>query len=156
MKLTKEDKTKIEELKNNNKEVINSLTRLDYFIWSYSFDELTHMLVLMYDNLGLIEEFNIPVDALISFSKNLQSCYFDNPYHNFLHAFDVTQMCFYFIKKSKCKDYLTKIDQLALLTSALCHDVSHPGYIILIYVSYNSIGTTNTYQINAQSELSLL
>lgn len=105
------------------------LSRLDYFVWSYQYDELTYMLILMYDNLGLVDEFNIPIDNIVSLCKALQGSYLDNPYHNFRHAFDVTQMCYYYVTQSKCRAFLTKLDQLALLTSALCHDVSHPGKI---------------------------
>ncbi|XP_063899994.1 high affinity cGMP-specific 3',5'-cyclic phosphodiesterase 9A-like isoform X2 [Zophobas morio] len=60
-----------------------------------------------------------------------------NPYHNFNHAFCVTQMMFAIISKV---DWFTTKEVFVLLISAFCHDLDHPG-------------TNNKFQIAANTPL---
>jgi hypothetical protein len=81
----------------------------------------------MLDRMGLIDHFDIPRANLINFCRTLTKSYRKNPYHNFGHAFDVAQMCFKMVYKTKAQDLLTELDMLALMLAAICHDVDHPG-----------------------------
>jgi hypothetical protein len=107
----------------------NKCVKWDYDVWALERDEMIDGVILMFDNLGLLEEFDIPIDKLRNFAKEIQRNYHNNPYHNFRHAFDVMQMCYTFLVESKAKVYLTKQDKLVLLIAALCHDVDHPGIL---------------------------
>ena len=116
---------------------------LGYNVWSFSLIELEGVITVMFDNLGFLDDFLIPLDLLSNFVRTLQRSYKTNPFHNFQHAFDVSQMCYIMLTKSKAYYYLSKMDQLAIIVGALCHDVCHPG-------------TTNAFQVNVQSELAMI
>jgi len=72
-----------------------------------------------------------------------------NPYHNFAHACDVTQMVFHLLSEASTSrstlmaSLLTPLHELCLLVAALCHDLEHPG-------------TSNAFQANVVSELAVL
>ncbi|KAJ2881790.1 3',5'-cyclic-nucleotide phosphodiesterase, partial [Coemansia aciculifera] len=78
----------------------------------------------------------------------LESAYYDNPYHNFCHAVDVTQCTFYMLhtiglfnkngpRRSSLRSpadtsfpvrsILRPIDAVALVVASMCHDLGHPG-----------------------------
>merc|ERR1712232_238265 len=53
--------------------------------------------------------------------------YHDNPYHNYIHGADVVASVHRLMMTLRCGDWLSEIDMYALLVSALCHDIGHPG-----------------------------
>ncbi|KAJ2041519.1 3',5'-cyclic-nucleotide phosphodiesterase [Coemansia sp. S16] len=78
----------------------------------------------------------------------LESAYYDNPYHNFCHAVDVTQCTFYMLhtiglfnktgpRRSSLRSpadtsfpvrsILRPTDAVALVVASMCHDLGHPG-----------------------------
>ncbi|KAI8322641.1 HD-domain/PDEase-like protein, partial [Martensiomyces pterosporus] len=82
------------------------------------------------------------------FVSILESAYYDNPYHNFHHAIDVTQCTYYMLhslgmfnkngmRRSSLRSptetsfpvhtILKPTDVLALIIASLCHDLGHPG-----------------------------
>lgn len=89
--------------------------------------ELVDLIVKMFKHFHLLEAFKISEEALLFFLHRVKSEYRNVPYHNFLHAFDVTQMTFYFLTEGGLSEYLTDLDILALLISSVSHDVCHPG-----------------------------
>ncbi|KAF2369133.1 3'5'-cyclic nucleotide phosphodiesterase catalytic domain [Trinorchestia longiramus] len=50
-----------------------------------------------------------------------------NPYHNALHAADVTQAMHCYLQESKIREHMTPMEMLAALLAAVCHDLDHPG-----------------------------
>lgn len=72
--------------------------------------------------------------------ERVASCYQENNYHCFTHACDVTISAFVLLTKFGGAEYLRPIDSLALVVTALMHDVGHPG-------------KTNAFEKQAQSEL---
>lgn len=67
-----------------------------------------------------------------------------NPFHNFRHAFRVSHVAFLFVARSDLRGRaLRDLDVLALLFSAICHDLEHPGL-------------TNAYQVNTKHRLALV
>ncbi|PWA27606.1 hypothetical protein CCH79_00000047 [Gambusia affinis] len=50
-----------------------------------------------------------------------------NPYHNAVHAADVTQAMYCYIKETKLAEQLTPLDVFLGLMAAAAHDVDHPG-----------------------------
>lgn len=78
------------------------------------------------------------IDQLYDFIVELSVSYHNgNPYHNFAHAVDVLQCCYYFLGKlglvpfpnqvTRPQDLLRPNDVFALLIAALGHDAAHPG-----------------------------
>lgn len=58
-------------------------------------------------------------------------------YHNFNHAFDVTQTLFAMFAFAEDVQLLTALEQVVLLISAVCHDIAHPGVSNRYLVSTN-------------------
>ena len=79
---------------------------------------------------------------MFRFLLRVQENYRNNPFHNFRHAFCVTQMMYVLIHGCRLQESLSKRDICVLLTACICHDLDHPGY-------------NNTYQINARTELAV-
>lgn len=57
----------------------------------------------------------------------LRANYNNNSYHSFKHAVDVMQAIFWVLHSSNLRSQMRPLEILALLISALAHDVSHPG-----------------------------
>lgn len=51
-----------------------------------------------------------------------------NPYHNNVHAADVTQAMACFLSEPLLRKHLTPLEVMASLVAAVCHDVDHPGF----------------------------
>lgn len=49
------------------------------------------------------------------------------PYHNWYHAVDVTHCVFRLLNLCATERFLSNVERFALITSALCHDIGHPG-----------------------------
>ncbi|EGG23932.1 cAMP phosphodiesterase [Cavenderia fasciculata] len=127
----------------SNKDTKEGIKEWEFDVFRYSEDDLMPMLVDMFENFQLLETFKIPIEKLQSFIMAVHSLYRkNNRYHNFMHAFDVTQTCYTFLTSFKAAEYLTHLDILSLLIASMCHDLNHPGF-------------NNTFQVNAQTELSL-
>mmetsp|Transcript_124312 Transcript_124312/g.247824 ORF Transcript_124312/g.247824 Transcript_124312/m.247824 type:complete len:1077 (+) Transcript_124312:60-3290(+) len=62
------------------------------------------------------------------FITDVQSGYNNQPYHNFLHAVDILQTVFQFMKVTESVKWMHNIDQYALMIAALGHDIGHEGF----------------------------
>lgn len=67
----------------------------------------------------------------------------NNEYHSFHHVVDVMHSSYLFLKTFKAEQYLTDLEQFALVTGAICHDLDHPG-------------TNNTYHVNKHTPLAIV
>jgi hypothetical protein len=85
----------------------------------------------------------VPILIFEAFIKVLEENYLDNPYHNYVHCVDVCHACYLYLTKYKAGELLQLADILALLISALCHDINHPGL-------------NNSFHVKQQSELAKL
>jgi hypothetical protein len=74
----------------------------------------------------LVKHFNFPEDKLVAFLATLEHRYADNPYHNRIHAADVTRSVHYMLTAGMSK-YFTEEQQLALYIAAAAHDAEHGG-----------------------------
>uniref|UniRef100_A0A672SP59 Phosphodiesterase n=1 Tax=Sinocyclocheilus grahami TaxID=75366 RepID=A0A672SP59_SINGR len=93
----------------------------------------------------LISRFKIPVSALVSFVEALEVGYskHKNPYHNLIHAADVTQTVHYLLLKTGMVHWLTELEIFAMLFAAAVHDYEHTG-------------TTNNFHIQTRSDTAIL
>ncbi|XP_031729198.1 calcium/calmodulin-dependent 3',5'-cyclic nucleotide phosphodiesterase 1A [Anarrhichthys ocellatus] len=131
---------------------LTALKEVDH--WSFdvfSFHEGTgdHALkFLVYDLLNrydLINRFRIPVQALVQFVEALENGYSKhrNPYHNLIHAADVTQTAHFLMLHTGLMHWLSELEILAMVFAAAIHDFEHTG-------------TTNNFHIHARSEVAIL
>ncbi|XP_076146996.1 high affinity 3',5'-cyclic-AMP phosphodiesterase 7A isoform X2 [Alosa pseudoharengus] len=77
---------------------------------------------------GLIELFQLDMVKLRRFLVMVQEDYHSqNPYHNAVHAADVTQAMYCYLREPKLSKSLTSCDILLGLLAAASHDLDHPG-----------------------------
>ncbi len=123
--------------------LIQELAQWSFDVFKHPEDGLLSLVKQMFVHSDLLEHFNIREDVLDRFLETVRQMYKPVPYHNWLHAFDVTQAAFCFLVQFDGQTKLTHLDFLALLVSALCHDMSHPG-------------VNNAHLVMTQSDLALL
>ncbi|XP_029450985.1 calcium/calmodulin-dependent 3',5'-cyclic nucleotide phosphodiesterase 1B isoform X2 [Rhinatrema bivittatum] len=137
---------------NHSLAVVNSLKNLD--LWNFDVFSLNrvsedHALkTIVFELLtrhNLNSRFKIPVVFLMAFLDCLESGYgkYRNPYHNQIHAADVTQTVHCFLLRTGMVHCLTEIEVLAILFAAAIHDFEHTG-------------TTNSFHIQTKSDCALL
>ncbi|KAF5897502.1 high affinity cAMP-specific 3',5'-cyclic phosphodiesterase 7A isoform X1, partial [Clarias magur] len=105
--------------------------------WNFDiflFDRLTNGNSLIYltlyllNHYGLIELFQLDMVKVRRFLVLVQEDYHNhNPYHNSVHAADVTQAMHCYLKEPKLAKSLTSCDILLGLLAAATHDLDHPG-----------------------------
>jgi hypothetical protein len=122
---------------------IEALNSWEFQATIYTHEQLMKFIVVMFSELGLLNEFHIPLPRMLHFLGTLNRSYNANPYHNWVHACDVAQVCYMILKKTRVVEMLQRLDHFALMVGALCHDLDHPGL-------------NNVFQINARTDLSML
>ncbi|EQC38534.1 hypothetical protein SDRG_04240 [Saprolegnia diclina VS20] len=90
-------------------------------------DQLRHLCVEAFREIGLFETFSVPAEVGLAFVTRVQEEYLDNPYHSWWHGVDVFQRCFALLSRTSLLSLLQPMHVFALLLSALTHDVGHPG-----------------------------
>jgi len=92
----------------------------------------------------LLKTFRIPPKTLLTFLMTLEDHYIkDIPYHNHLHAADVTQSTHILLGFTALEEVFSPLEVLAAILASCIHDVDHPG-------------VTNQYLVNTGSELALM
>ncbi|XP_076472240.1 high affinity cGMP-specific 3',5'-cyclic phosphodiesterase 9A-like [Babylonia areolata] len=124
-------------------EVREELRKTRFDNWQWDFPEMLVLLRQMFIDLRLIYTFNIQMPVLQNWLFAVFSKYKHVPFHNFEHAFTVSQMMYGLMWLIDLPSKLDPLDILTLMVSAICHDIDHPGY-------------SNTYQVNARTPLALL
>jgi cAMP-specific phosphodiesterase 4 len=82
----------------------------------------------MFDNLDVLQRWKIDPTLFSNFLHAIASGYrASNSYHNFHHACDVTHVCYRMLTLSQIRNCLQRVEILALMISALAHDIDHPG-----------------------------
>ncbi|XP_030772499.1 calcium/calmodulin-dependent 3',5'-cyclic nucleotide phosphodiesterase 1A isoform X1 [Rhinopithecus roxellana] len=106
---------------------------------------LKFMIYELFTRYDLINRFKIPVSCLITFAEALEVGYskYKNPYHNLIHAADVTQTVHYIMLHTGIMHWLTELEILAMVFAAAIHDYEHTG-------------TTNNFHIQTRSDVAIL
>nr|XP_048281873.1 calcium/calmodulin-dependent 3',5'-cyclic nucleotide phosphodiesterase 1A isoform X4 [Myodes glareolus] len=106
---------------------------------------LKFMIYELFTRYDLINRFKIPVSCLIAFVEALEVGYnkHKNPYHNLVHAADVTQTVHYILLHTGIMHWLTELEILAMIFAAAIHDYEHTG-------------TTNNFHIQTRSDAAML
>lgn len=89
---------------------------------------LSNIICFIFDKEGLFNEMDIPIAETSALMGRIQSSYLDNPYHNAIHAFDVTQVMHYFLKTCEFSSVgsLDPLEKIAMYLGAAIHDMEHP------------------------------
>eukprot|EP00002_Diphylleia_rotans_P022039 TRINITY_DN4310_c0_g1_i4.p1 TRINITY_DN4310_c0_g1~~TRINITY_DN4310_c0_g1_i4.p1 ORF type:complete len:1071 (+),score=217.40 TRINITY_DN4310_c0_g1_i4:111-3323(+) len=123
---------------------IETIAKLDFKCWEFSVDEIVGLFVYMFEDLGFIQKYKIDRLKLYNFLLKCQSLYrSDVPYHNFVHAFDVTHCTYLFFKHCNIREYLTDVEIFGLFVASVCHDLDHRGF-------------NNAFQVKMKSPIALL
>ncbi|XP_064604832.1 high affinity 3',5'-cyclic-AMP phosphodiesterase 7A-like isoform X2 [Liolophura sinensis] len=89
---------------------------------------LLHVALHVFQEHDLIRTFQLDIVKLMRCITLVEEGYHgDNPYHNAVHAADVTQAMHCYLLEKKLKDYLTPIEKLVAIFAAMTHDLDHPG-----------------------------
>lgn len=105
---------------------------------------LTAVTYTIFKNRELVSIFQIPAEKLVSLLLTLEDHYLkDVPYHNSVHAADVTLSMNTLLNSPALEGVFTPLEIMSAVFSAAIHDVDHPGL-------------TNQYLINTSSELALM
>ncbi|XP_013415515.1 high affinity cGMP-specific 3',5'-cyclic phosphodiesterase 9A-like isoform X2 [Lingula anatina] len=123
-------------------EVRDYLKKPTFDNWQWDDAEMLILLQQMYIDLGFLTKFNIELSVLQHWLFEVYRHYNPVPFHNFKHCFMVAQMMYGMTWLIDLSSYIDDLEVLVLITSAICHDLGHPGY-------------NNAYQINARTELAL-
>ncbi|XP_032407184.1 high affinity 3',5'-cyclic-AMP phosphodiesterase 7A isoform X2 [Xiphophorus hellerii] len=105
--------------------------------WNFDiflFDKLTNgnslitLTLHLLNQYGLVDLFQLDMVKLWRFLVLVQEDYHnDNPYHNSVHAADVTQAMYCYLQEPMLSKSLTSYDILLGLLAAATHDLDHPG-----------------------------
>jgi len=123
---------------------LEKLNTFEFDMFQYSTDRLTKSIVQMFESFDLIEHFNIDVGKLISFVGEVRAKYLPNLYHNWEHAWDVTQFSYACLHDPCIQKVLdSPLDRLCTLVAAIGHDIGHEG-------------VNNNFQKRTQTPLAML
>nr|XP_029715287.1 dual 3',5'-cyclic-AMP and -GMP phosphodiesterase 11-like isoform X3 [Aedes albopictus]XP_029715288.1 dual 3',5'-cyclic-AMP and -GMP phosphodiesterase 11-like isoform X3 [Aedes albopictus] len=106
-------------------------------------DDTLKACIRMFLDLDLVERFHIDYEVLCRWLCSVKKNYRNVTYHNWRHAFNVTQMMFAILTSTQWWKIFGEIECLALIIACLCHDLDHRG-------------TNNSFQIKASSPLAQL
>lgn len=77
---------------------------------------------------GLTQHFKLDTVTIWKcFSLIEEGYHASNPYHNAVHAADVTQAMHCYLQEEKILAHMTPLEILAAIVAAVCHDLDHPG-----------------------------
>jgi len=105
--------------------------------------QLCNSMGIIFTSLFDLNSLHIRPDVLASYIRDISVNYHDTPFHNFQHALTVTHFTYMLIQSTKASEYLSVVQLLGIMVSAISHDVDHPG-------------NTNAYEVNIQSDIARL
>lgn len=124
---------------------------------SFTLDTLTGghslpaILVHLFNEYGLIRHFQLDMLSLIKCFHLFEQGYHDtNPYHNSVHAADVTQAMHCFIRERKIGPFLAPMETMCAILAAVAHDLDHPG------VNQHFLIATNSHLASLYNNVSVL
>ncbi|EFO20298.1 PDE1B protein [Loa loa] len=99
----------------------------------------------LFSRYRFLDRYKIPVQTLENYIAALEVGYskHNNPYHNIIHAADVTASSHFMLSQTGFATSLSDLDTLAVIFGAMIHDYQHTGH-------------TNNFHIQAGSHYALL
>ncbi|KAJ3147440.1 High affinity cAMP-specific and IBMX-insensitive 3',5'-cyclic phosphodiesterase 8B [Geranomyces michiganensis] len=108
-----------------------------YHSWNFDmfhFTEMTNGHPLLYSGLYLLQttetlgQLQLDIEKFKRWLLLMEAEYHPHPYHNATHAADVLHGLNYLLLEDPIGMYYTPLEMLALVLSAIGHDIDHPGY----------------------------
>uniref|UniRef100_A0A671WRA1 Phosphodiesterase n=1 Tax=Sparus aurata TaxID=8175 RepID=A0A671WRA1_SPAAU len=99
--------------------------------------------IRMFFELGVVEKFKVPAEALTRWMYTVRKGYRSITYHNWRHGFNVGHTMFCLLQTGKLRKYYSDLDAFAMVAAAFCHDIDHRG-------------TNNLYQTKSMHPLAKL
>jgi hypothetical protein len=121
----------------------NEASALTFFAISWKGIPEIRLFFFLFSKFGLLEMFKITSEMFFGYLMELRNRYNDVPYHNFIHAGDVTQYLAYELSTAKMDRFLTSIEIYGLLVAATAHDANHDGF-------------NNVYNVKSETPLGIL
>ncbi|XP_075991447.1 uncharacterized protein LOC142986723 isoform X2 [Anticarsia gemmatalis] len=82
----------------------------------------------LFTQYDLVNYFQLDMLSLWRLFTRLEDGYLSsNPYHNSVHAADVTQAMHCFLQQTRIRQHLQPLEIMASLLAAMAHDLDHPG-----------------------------
>ncbi|KAL3314885.1 cAMP-specific 3',5'-cyclic phosphodiesterase 4D [Cichlidogyrus casuarinus] len=104
---------------------------------------LTVITYKVFQKRSLIYKLNLDPRVVVNYLLKLESSYDRSvPYHNSVHAADVTQSTHVLLQAENLEGVFTDLEMFAVLFACAIHDVSHPG-------------VTNQFLVNTNHELAI-
>uniref|UniRef100_UPI00358DD9A3 dual 3',5'-cyclic-AMP and -GMP phosphodiesterase 11A n=1 Tax=Myxine glutinosa TaxID=7769 RepID=UPI00358DD9A3 len=97
----------------------------------------------MFIDLGAMQRFKMDFETLCRWLLTVRKNYRTVQYHNWRHAFNVSQCMFAMITTACFSEMITESESIALMVGCLCHDLDHRG-------------TNNAFQAKSGSALARL
>jgi len=121
-------------------------TSKTFHLREFSFDDIAltdHETILatlrMFSDLQLINRFRIDYHTLCSWILTVKKNYRSVIYHNWRHAFNVTQTMFLMLKENQdFKNNFSDEEKFAMIIACLCHDLDHRGLNNIFQVKSSS------------------
>ena len=139
----RESTTEIPSLLRLTEEQEKEMRQLNFMALEWTPIDRVKILFSLFYEFGITEEFMITNEMLFRFIYEVHKTYHQVPYHNWIHAVDVSQYVTYEIRTAGVAEVLTKFELLAMLVAAICHDAGHDGF-------------NNVYNVKAETPLGIL
>uniref|UniRef100_K1R860 Phosphodiesterase n=1 Tax=Magallana gigas TaxID=29159 RepID=K1R860_MAGGI len=89
---------------------------------------LTHVAIHLFKKYNLISAFKLDFIQLMQTFTLIENGYHgSNPYHNSVHAADVTQAMHCYLQEVQLRNSIPKFEVMTSLLAAMTHDLDHPG-----------------------------
>ncbi|OHS93287.1 3'5'-cyclic nucleotide phosphodiesterase family protein [Tritrichomonas foetus] len=121
----------------------NKCSSLDFSALDFDGITMVKMIFYQFTKFNILAHFKISSETFFRFVYAIRKTYNSVPYHNWVHACDVTEYVSYELKTAKADEVYTPMELFALLTSAVCHDANHDGF-------------NNIYNLKAETPLGIL
>ncbi|XP_038645243.1 dual 3',5'-cyclic-AMP and -GMP phosphodiesterase 11A-like isoform X2 [Scyliorhinus canicula] len=138
-------KTEVDKFKAANLPLVTELSIDEFHFNDFSLDKdaMITAALRMFMELGMVQKFKIDYETLCRWLLTVRKNYRMVLYHNWRHAFNVSQCMFAILTTADFQELLTDTEVLGLMVGCLCHDLDHRG-------------TNNAFQAKSGSALAQL
>uniref|UniRef100_A0A1I8HXE3 Phosphodiesterase n=1 Tax=Macrostomum lignano TaxID=282301 RepID=A0A1I8HXE3_9PLAT len=113
----------------------------------------------IFEKRDFFNKFHIHPSVLVNYFSQVEQHYKqENPYHNAIHAADVTQSTHVLLNAPSIANVFTELEILASIFACAIHDVNHPGVTnqFLINTAMYFVTYPNLIPMNVESELAIM
>eukprot|EP00921_Rhytidocystis_pertsovi_P011491 GHVQ01018566.1.p1 GENE.GHVQ01018566.1~~GHVQ01018566.1.p1 ORF type:complete len:1342 (+),score=293.16 GHVQ01018566.1:433-4458(+) len=122
---------------------------------------LTTVVMCCSDRYGMCESFGCMRTTMMKLVGRLESMYSDHPYHNWVHAADVTNSIVFLFDAAGWISHVSPLELSSAIIAAAAHDVGHPGctneFLIktadMLAIRYNDKAVLESYHSATLFEL---